>query len=122
MNCILPAQVAPIEEKTCKQCGISKPLDCYGFDKRYQIYRTTCKACCAAWLRAYRRDPTHMERLREKERKRSCARRDYIKAWAHAHPENLRPGRRRRWAARAARLRAARLAAQTTANDTISLS
>ncbi|TDN38270.1 hypothetical protein E4631_06120 [Hymenobacter sp. UV11] len=96
--------------KACKKCGIPQLLERFPFLKAEQKYRGTCKACRAAELRALRRHPDHAERMREAERVRSQRRRPAILQWQREHPDNMRPGRQRRAAARAARQAAAHAA------------
>lgn len=100
--------------KVCRKCGISQPLACFPFRKAEQTYRNPCKACRAAESYALRHHPDHAERIREAERVRSLKRRPAILKWQREHPDNMRPGRQRRWARSNARRAAARLAAATT--------
>jgi hypothetical protein len=100
--------------KTCQKCGISQPLERFPFRKAEQSYRGTCKACRAAESRARRRDPEQGQIIREREEMRNHTRQEAIKKWQREHPDNMRPGRQRRWARRNERLKAARLAARTT--------
>jgi hypothetical protein len=104
--------------KTCRKCGIAQPLDRFPFRKAEQCYRHTCKACRAAESLALRHHPDHAERIREAERLRSLKRRPAILKWQHEHPDNMRPGRRRRWQRRAAKMAAARLATHQTTDTT----
>jgi hypothetical protein len=66
--------------KVCRKCGTPQPLERFPFRKAEQSYRGTCKACRAAESRTLRRSPKHAERIREAERQRSAARKDYILA------------------------------------------
>jgi hypothetical protein len=100
--------------KTCRKCGIPQPLTRFPFRKAEQCYRHTCKACRAAESLALRHHPDHAGRIREAERVRSLKRRLAILKWQHEHPDNMRPGRRRRWQRRAAKLAAARGLMDTT--------
>lgn len=94
--------------KTCLKCGVEQPLARFPFRKAEQKYRNTCKACRAAESHALRHHPDHAPLIRERERVRSLKRRPAILKWQREHPDNMRPGQRRREARRAARLAAAR--------------
>ena len=100
-------------DKTCRKCGIPQPLERFPFRKDQQQYRTTCKACQAAESHALRHHPDHAARIREAERVRSLRRRSAILKWQREHPDQMRPGRRRRWARRKAKLAAERQAVLT---------
>jgi hypothetical protein len=104
----MPAE--PIE-KTCQKCGIPQPIERFPFRKAEQTYRGTCKACRAAESQARRRDPELGQIIREREEVRNHTRREAIKKWHREHPDNMRPGHRRRAARRNERLTAARRAA-----------
>lgn len=108
---------APAEAlvKTCQRCSITQPLERFPFRKDQQQYRTTCKACRAAESYALRHHPDHAARIREAERVRSLRRRSAILKWQREHPDQMRPGRRRRWARRKAQLAAERPAAHQAA-------
>ena len=93
--------------KTCLKCGIPQLLERFPFRKAEQKHRNTCKACRAAESHALRRDTEHGPLIRERERQRSQRRRPAIRAWERAHPDQMRPGRQRRWARRKAKLRRA---------------
>jgi hypothetical protein len=106
--------VAEPTDKVCLKCGIPQPLERFPFHKAEQTYRGTCKACRAAESRARRQDPEQGQIIWEREEVRNYTRREAIKQWQRDHPDNMRPGRQRRWARRNERLMAARLAARTT--------
>jgi hypothetical protein len=100
--------LAPIPDKVCLKCGVEQPLDRFPFRKAEQTFRNTCKTCRAAESYALRHHPDHAPRIRERERVRSLKRRPAILKWQREHPNNMRPGQKRREARRAARLAAAR--------------
>jgi hypothetical protein len=104
--------------KVCRKCGIPQPLERFPFRKAEQLYRGTCKTCRAAESRALRSSPEHVDRIREAERLRSLRRRPAILQWQREHPDNMRPGQKRRWTRRNERLKAARRAASLTTTST----
>jgi hypothetical protein len=103
-TCTTPAEAST---KVCRKCGIEQPLARFPFRKAEQTYRGTCKACRAAESHALRHHPDHAARIREAERVRSLKRRPAILKWQREHPDNMRPGRQRRWARRKAKRAAA---------------
>ncbi len=105
----------PSTDKACRKCGVVQPLERFPFRKAEQTYRGTCKACRAAESYARRHHPDHAPLIRERERVRSSRRRPAIRQWERNHPDNMRPGQRRRAARRAAKLAAARLVAASSA-------
>lgn len=116
---MLPAGAKPhynllLMDKVCRKCGIPQPLERFPFRKAEQLYRGTCKACRAAESHALRHHPDHAEHIREAERARSQRRRPAILKWQREHSDQMRPGRQRRWARRAAKLAEARAAMDTT--------
>ena len=78
--------------KTCRICGVSKPIDEYQFRNDSGKYRNECKKCCNERSRKYRL--AHLERARELSRKYHAEHREelmeYSKKYQRQHLAKFR--------------------------------
>lgn len=81
-----------MENRTCKKCGDTKPLDEIVFNATFKRYTNECKACKVAYLQKYRQE--NRERLVAFDKARHAAnpeyRREQAKQWAKDNPERHR--------------------------------
>lgn len=94
------------EQKTCRGCGETKPLDAYAINRR--VKRDGRASKCKACFKRYREE--NAEKVSEAKRRCYRAKSEYYgqksRQWALAHPERVRENHRRHVAANRDKVRA----------------
>ena len=74
--------------KTCRLCGINKPISGYRFRKDSGKYRNECKTCCNKRSVKYCR--THKERMAELNRKHRELHKEELAEYSKEYQKNHR--------------------------------